>query len=101
MGSLAGDKINFGAGVLPVSQQCPRVVVEHSCERRIDGVSVVRLQQEPRERSYLDFFMGFGWPVSGLLLLQSALLWQMASLARSGAMQVTRAEGPRCTAKTA
>jgi hypothetical protein len=34
-------------------------------------------------RSYLDFFMGFGWSLSVTLLLQCVLLWQMASLARS------------------
>ena len=38
-------------------------------------------------RSYLDFFMGFGWSISVLLLLQSVLLWQTASLARSNATQ--------------
>ncbi len=39
-------------------------------------------------RSYLDFFMGFGWFISVALLLQSALMWQVASLARSNAMHV-------------
>jgi hypothetical protein len=32
--------------------------------------------------------MGFGWSISVALLLQSALLWQIAYLARSDAMQV-------------
>lgn len=32
-------------------------------------------------RSYLDFFMGFGWSLSIGMLLQSALLWQIATLA--------------------
>jgi hypothetical protein len=36
-------------------------------------------------RSYLDFFMGFGWSISVALVLQSVLLWQLASLAQSDA----------------
>ncbi len=39
-------------------------------------------------RSYLDFFRGFGWSISIAMLLQTALLWQMASLARNNAAQV-------------
>ena len=39
-------------------------------------------------RSYLDFFLGFGWSISVFMLLQTALLWQMASLARVDAAQV-------------
>ena len=34
-------------------------------------------------RSYLDFFMGFGWTISVFMLLQTVLLWQLASLARA------------------
>jgi hypothetical protein len=32
-------------------------------------------------RSYLDFYMGLGWTVSILMLMQTILLWQLASLA--------------------
>jgi hypothetical protein len=39
-------------------------------------------------RSYLDFYLAFGWSLSIWLVLQSALLWQMASLARSNANQI-------------
>lgn len=39
-------------------------------------------------RSYLDLFLGLGWTISVFLLLQAALLWQMASLARMSAAQV-------------
>ena len=39
-------------------------------------------------RSYLDFYMGFGWSLSVALLLQSALMWQIAYLARSEASQM-------------
>lgn len=39
-------------------------------------------------RSYLDFYLGFGWSLSVAMLLQSVLLWQLASLARSDAARV-------------
>jgi hypothetical protein len=39
-------------------------------------------------RSYLDFFMGFGWSISVAMLLQTVLLWQMASLARTNALRM-------------
>ena len=31
-------------------------------------------------RSYLDFFMGFGWSLSIGMLVQATILWQMAKL---------------------
>ena len=33
-------------------------------------------------RSYLDFFLGFGWSITIAMALQTVLLWQIASLAR-------------------
>ena len=39
-------------------------------------------------RSYLDFFLGFGWSISVLMVLQAILLWQIASLARSDPARV-------------
>jgi hypothetical protein len=39
-------------------------------------------------RSYLDLYLGLGWTISVLMLLETALLWQMASLARTNAAQV-------------
>jgi hypothetical protein len=39
-------------------------------------------------RSYLDFFMGFGHSLSVAMLLQSVLLWQIATIARSGEVPV-------------
>ena len=39
-------------------------------------------------RSYLDFFMGFGWSLSVLMLLQTVLLWQLASVARADPARV-------------
>ena len=32
-------------------------------------------------RTYLDFYMGFGWTLSIFLLLQAVLLWQLATIA--------------------
>ena len=54
----------------------------------LKAMETVRFDVMGANRSYLDFFMGFGWSISVFLLLQSALLWQMASLARSNTMQV-------------
>lgn len=34
-------------------------------------------------RSYLDFFLGFGWSISVLMLMEAVLLWQLASLAKT------------------
>ena len=34
-------------------------------------------------RSYFDFFMGFGWSLSITMLMQTVILWQLASLART------------------
>jgi hypothetical protein len=34
-------------------------------------------------RSYLDFFMGFGYSLTVAQLMQAAILWQLATLART------------------
>lgn len=54
----------------------------------LKAMASVRFDTMGVSRSYLDFYRGFGWSLSVTLLLQSALMWQMASLARSHAMQV-------------
>jgi hypothetical protein len=54
----------------------------------LNAMSTVRFETMGVSRTYLDFFMGFGWSLSVAMLLQSALLWQMASLARTDATQV-------------
>lgn len=54
----------------------------------LKSMSTVKFDVMGASRSYLDFFMGFGWSISVALLLQSALLWQLASLARVDGMQV-------------
>ena len=52
------------------------------------AMTTVRFEAMGATRSYLDFFMGFGWLISVAMLLQTALLWQMASLARSDASKI-------------
>ncbi len=54
----------------------------------LEAMTTVRFDTMGANRSYLDLYMGFGWSLSIALLLQSALLWQLASLARSDATHV-------------
>jgi hypothetical protein len=54
----------------------------------LKSMETVRFDTMGANRSYLDFFMGFGWSLSVGMLLQSALLWQLASLARSNTAEV-------------
>ena len=39
-------------------------------------------------RTYLDFYTGFGWTLSIFLLLQAVLLWQLAAIAESNPRSV-------------
>ena len=39
-------------------------------------------------RSYLDFYLGFGFVLGVYLLLQAALLWQLATLAKTEALRI-------------
>jgi hypothetical protein len=45
----------------------------------------VHFQTMGANRSYLDFFLGFGWSITIAMLLQTVLLWQIGSLARENA----------------
>jgi hypothetical protein len=47
----------------------------------LKAMTSVRFDTMGVRRSYLDFFMGFGWSISVLMLMQTVLLWQLASLA--------------------
>ena len=47
----------------------------------LKSMTDVRFDTMGANRSYLDFFMGFGWSISVLLLMETILLWQLASLA--------------------
>ena len=48
----------------------------------LEAMTTVHFKTMGASRSYLDFFMGFGWSISVAMLMQTVLLWQMASLAR-------------------
>ena len=39
-------------------------------------------------RSYLDFYLGFGFILSIYLLVQAVVLWQLASMAKADPIQV-------------
>lgn len=54
----------------------------------LKAMATVRFDTMGANRSYLDFYMGFGWSLSIALLLQSVLLWQVAALGHSGSKQV-------------
>jgi hypothetical protein len=54
----------------------------------LQAMETVRFETMGVSRSYLDFFMGFGWSISVFMLLQTVLLWQIGSLARTNAVQV-------------
>jgi hypothetical protein len=54
----------------------------------LKAMTEVRFETMGANRSYLDFFMGFGWSISVLMLLQTVVLWQLASLARADPARV-------------
>jgi hypothetical protein len=56
----------------------------------LKAMTAVRFDTMGANRSYLDFFMGFGWSISVYMLLQTVLLWQLASLASSEPVRVRR-----------
>src|SRR4029077_5580819 len=39
-------------------------------------------------RTYMDFYTGFGWTLTIFLLLQAVLLWQLAAIAESNPRSV-------------
>jgi len=48
----------------------------------LEQMANVRFEVMGTSRTYLDFYMGFGWSIGILMLMQAALLWQFSSLAR-------------------
>jgi hypothetical protein len=54
----------------------------------LDAMTSVHFDVMGVSRSYLDFFMGFGWSLGVAMLLQSALLWQLAAFARTDASAI-------------
>ena len=49
----------------------------------LKSMTDVRFKTMGANRSYLDFFMGFGWSISVLMMMETILLWQLASLAKT------------------
>ena len=49
----------------------------------LKAMTDVRFDTMGANRSYLDFFKGFGWSLSVFMLMQTILLWQLALLART------------------
>jgi hypothetical protein len=47
-----------------------------------------RFDAEGVSRTYLDFYLGFGFTISVSLFLQAALLWQLAPIARTDAARI-------------
>ena len=54
----------------------------------LQAMSTVRFETMGVSRTYLEFFMGFGWSISVAMLLQTVLLWQLASRARTDTVSV-------------
>src|SRR5262245_6831004 len=54
----------------------------------LQSMTTVRFEAMGASRTYLDFFMGFGWSLSVTMLLQTVLLWQLASLAATDAARL-------------
>ena len=47
------------------------------------AMTAVRFDTMGANRSYLDFYMGFGWSIAVTMVMQTVLLWLMASIART------------------
>ena len=54
----------------------------------LQSMRSVRFDTMGANRSYFDFFMGFGHSISVLQVMEAVLLWQLATLARSNALSV-------------
>ena len=52
------------------------------------AMTAVRFDTMGANRSYLDFYVGFGWSITVAMVMQTVLLWQMASLARTNQASV-------------
>jgi hypothetical protein len=48
----------------------------------LEAMRAVRFDTMGAQRSYFDFFLGFGWSISVAMTLQTILLWQLAGLAQ-------------------
>jgi hypothetical protein len=52
------------------------------------AMTIVHFETMGVSRSYLDFYMGLGWSLSVFMLMETILLWQLASLAKSEAARL-------------
>lgn len=49
----------------------------------LKAMTTVRFDIMGASRSYFDFYIGFGWSITVAMVMQTVILWQMASLART------------------
>src|SRR5215467_14131159 len=49
----------------------------------LKSMTEVRFDTMGANRSYLDFFLGFGWSIAVFMLMETILLWQLASLVKT------------------
>jgi hypothetical protein len=54
----------------------------------LKAMQAVHFDVMGHQRSYFDFYMGFGWSISVTMLMQAVLLWQMSSFALTNAAAV-------------
>jgi hypothetical protein len=54
----------------------------------LKAMTAVRFDTMGANRSYLDFYMGFGWSIAVAMVMETAVLWQMATLARTDPVSV-------------
>jgi hypothetical protein len=54
----------------------------------LKAMTAVQFDVMGAQRSYFDFYVGFGWSISVTMLMQAVLLWQMASVAKTNATAV-------------
>jgi len=54
----------------------------------LKAMKAVHFDTMGANRTYHDFFIGFGYSISVAMLLQTVLLWQLASIARSSTVSL-------------
>ena len=54
----------------------------------LQAMRTVHFDAMGANRSYLDFYLGFGYSLSVIQLMLAVLLWQLATLARTNALTV-------------
>lgn len=75
----------FGVGHLMAGAQKWSPVADNPV---LQSMRTVRFDVMGTSRSYLDLYMGFGYSLAVSLLLQSAVLWMLANVARTRALLV-------------